>query len=283
MSNSLICILFVALHQHPNYPVIICANRDEFHHRPTQALHHWHAPDIIAGKDLQAGGTWLGITRPNSPTPDMHLTIQEPVRFSALTNYRRVISKNDQTVLSAETKVQQKQSRGELVLNGLALNDEQTHNFLMKEAMNYEGFNLVYGDLKVDNTSLICFDSVQQTFTHLTHGFHSICNGALDDIWPKMALGQSMLEHYITRHSTLSVEHLFNLMQDKTTAPEHLLPQTGIPQEWEKRLSAIFITSQDYGTRSTCILTLDKQGALSLHQREYNPKGDTINSVTITS
>lgn len=281
MSDSLICILFVALNQHPNYPVIICANRDEFHHRPTQALHQWHAPAIIAGKDLQAGGTWLGINQPSSNIRETHLSHQASVRFSALTNYRRITPVQVSVSASSTPATHPKQSRGELVLTGLALNDEQTQHFLTENAANYEGFNLVYGELKINDTALTCFDSINQTFTHLTSGFHSICNGALDDIWPKMALGQSLLEEYITRHAELSIEHLFNLMQDNTTAPDHLLPQTGLPYEWEKRLSAIFITSPDYGTRSTCILTLDKHGELSIHQREFNPQSETINNITI--
>ena len=147
------CILFIAIEQHPDYPVIICANRDEFHQRPTQKMHWWQQQNILAGKDLQAGGSWLGLSREGD--------------FSALTNFRRPSSFD-----------QHKRSRGDLVLQALHNDSHKTQQILLQSSQQYNDFNLVFGPLN----KLQAFDSVNQKFVTLTPGFHSVSNGALDDI-----------------------------------------------------------------------------------------------------
>lgn len=246
------CILFFAIKQHPNYPVIICANRDEFHQRPTQAMHWWTNHDdsptnnVLAGKDLQAGGTWLGLNNQG--------------RFSALTNFRQpeLFDKN-------------KQSRGELVLQALAHQDDEMISTLTKSSNNYNGFNLVFGQLN----RLMCFNSVSQEQQALSSGFHSLCNGALDDIWPKMALGQSRLAD-ATKAPSLDIEQLFYLMKSEQQAKTEQLPNTGLPLNWEQLLSSIFITSSEYGTRTTNIITLDNKGNIAIYDRSFNAAGDCI-------
>ena len=246
------CILFFAIKQHPQYPVIICANRDEFHQRPTQPMHWWSkndllAGDVLAGKDLQAGGTWLGLNKQG--------------RFSALTNFRQpdLIDKN-------------KQSRGELVLQALAQQDDTMTKKLVESSGDYNGFNLVFGQL--DN--LMCFDSVSQKQQELASGFHSLCNGALDDIWPKMALGQANLADAIKDHS-LDIEQLFTLMKSVQQAKIEHLPKTGVPLNWEQLLSSIFIISPEYGTRTTNIITLDNDNNIAIYDQSYNEKGECVN------
>ena len=244
------CILFFAIKQHPKYPVIICANRDEFHQRPTQKMHWWPAKQnqqaVLAGKDLQAGGTWLGINKHG--------------RFSALTNVR------EPTLFD-----QQKQSRGGLVIHALANNDKAINAHLVKSAHNYNGFNLVFGRLE----KLRCFNSTTNKQQTLTAGFHSLCNGNLDDIWPKMALGQEQLTHYIQSNVDypMNINALFNLMQNSQQATLNKLPNTGVPVEWEQRLSSIFIKSPEYGTRTTNIITQDHNGNISVYDRSYNAQG----------
>lgn len=244
------CILFFAIKQHPKYPLIICANRDEYHQRPTQSMHWWPNKitqnEMLAGKDLQAGGTWLAINKQG--------------RFSALTNYR-------QPQLFDENK----KSRGDLVLNAVAKQDNDMAKQLKESANNYNNFNLVYGNLN----NLHCFDSVKMKFQALTTGFHSLCNGALDDIWPKMALGQSQLTQYIksSAEHSVDVEKLFNLMQNNQQASVEKLPKTGVPMEWEQRLSSIFIVSPDYGTRTTNIILQDNEGQITIYDRSYNELG----------
>ena len=241
------CILFIAIEQHPDYPVIICANRDEFHQRPTEKMHHWSPQNILAGKDLQAGGTWLGL----SPSG----------KFSALTNFRRP-AHFDTT----------KRSRGDLVVQALTSSEQSIQQKLTKESHQYNDFNLVFGQLN----NLQAFDSVNKKFVTLTPGFHSICNGALDDIWPKMALGIKALENTIVSES-VNLEQLFSLMKNQETAKEQHLPETGLSAELESLLSSIFIISPDYGTRSTAIILQTTSGDIEVYERNYNPQGSVKN------
>jgi uncharacterized protein with NRDE domain len=246
------CILFFAIKQHPKYPVIICANRDEFHQRPTDPMHWWpkkklQAGDVLAGKDLQAGGTWLGLNKAG--------------RFSALTNFRQ-----------PELFDKKKQSRGELVLQALANKDNEITKQLVKSSSDYNGFNLVFGQLN----KLMCFDSVSQKQQVLSAGFHSLCNGALDDIWPKMALGQAKLADAIKDHR-LDIAELFTLMKSGQQAKTEHLPETGVPLSWEQLLSSIFITSPEYGTRTTNIITLNDEGNIAIYDQSYNEQGECVN------
>jgi uncharacterized protein with NRDE domain len=247
------CILFIAKHQHPEYPLIICANRDEFHQRPTQNMHYWNDDKILAGQDLQAGGTWLGMNKNK--------------QFSALTNFR----------LGA-TIDKSKRSRGELVLNALNSTIEGTANYLADNAEHYQGFNLVFGDIN----ELHCFDSVNKTNITIDDGFHSICNGALDDIWPKMQKGLDSLAKVIKKNEKLDVEQLFALMSCQIKAEHDKLPKTGISIEKEKLLSSIFITSPDYGTRSTCLILVDKQQQVQLYEQGYDNLGHVVQAQHFT-
>lgn len=248
------CILFIAINQHPDYPLVIAANRDEFHARQTQAMHWWQdtnplaAKGLLAGKDLEANGTWLGVT--------------DSGQFAALTNYRQLPLKQGEF-----------QSRGALPLKALSESTNNIEKYLNDHADNYQGFNLLYGNAQ----NLVCFDSIKQKFTPISTGFHSVCNGSLDDVWPKMAKGEQALERYIREHKTLSHEALFALLQDTETAPEALLPNTGIGLEWEKMLSAIFIKSESYGTRSSCVLTQSNTGEIKVSEQIYSTAGHCIN------
>ena len=247
------CILFFALKQHPKYPVIICANRDEFHQRPTKAMLWWLTPKILAGKDLTAGGTWLGLT--------------EHGRFSALTNFRQ-----------AEQFNHNKKSRGDLVIRALKQTNKNITTFLHNSVDDYNGYNLIYGQLN----DLYYFDSVNKNSRQLPTGIHSLSNGALDDSWPKMALGQQQLSALINKSSTnldtqdhtLDIEQLFHLMKNTQQAKNEQLPITGVSQQWEKFLSAIFIVSPEYGTRTTTIITQDINGEIFIADRSYNALGE---------
>ena len=242
------CILFIAVKQHPRYPLIIAANRDEFHARPTEPMHWWPTKSMLAGKDLQANGTWLSFSKSG--------------RLAGLTNYRQLPLKEGNFV-----------SRGELPLLALSASDRDLKNFLQAKSENYQGFNLLFGD----QNTLTCFDSVRQKFTPLSSGFHSICNGALDDVWPKMARGEQALEHYIKAHHTVTHDALLSLLQDTQQAPDELLPDTGIGLAWEKTLSAIMIQGEEYGTRSSCIYTLSSAGSAEVTEITYSPQAEIVN------
>ena len=244
------CILLFALKQHPHYPFIICANRDEFHQRPTKAMHWWLTAKILAGKDLTAGGTWLGLT--------------EHGRFSALTNFRQAQQVNHH-----------KKSRGDLVIQALSQTNDSITTFLDNSVDEYNGYNLVYGQLN----DLYYFDSINKNSRQLPTGIHSLSNGALDHSWPKMALGQQQLSALINESSTnldhtLDIEQLFQLMKNTQQAKNEELPMTGVSAQWEKFLSAIFIVSPEYGTRTTTIITQDINGEIFVADRSYNALGE---------
>jgi uncharacterized protein with NRDE domain len=240
------CILFIAIEQHPDYPVIICANRDEFHQRATQNMHWWPEQNILAGKDLQAGGSWLGLNTTG--------------HFSALTNFRRPASFDASKV-----------SRGDLVVQALTNASKDTKQYLSQQSQQYNDFNLVFGPLN----NLQAFDSVNKIFVTLSPGFHSICNGALDDIWPKMALGVQTLEKLIAP-GEISVEQLLSVMTNQEVAAEKQLPDTGLSTELETLVSSIFIVSAEYGTRSTAIVLQDKLSNIEVYERNYNNAGKTV-------
>mgnify|MGYP000020578388 CR=1 FL=1 len=236
------CILFLSVKRHAKYPLIICANRDEFHQRPTEKMHIWPENNILAGKDIEAGGSWLGLSSDG--------------KFSAVTNFRL-----------ATAIAPHKKSRGHLVVGALEqLPDSEA---LIESSISYNGYNLVFGELD----ALKCFDSINQKTHDIEQGFHSISNGALDDVWPKMAHGQHLLEQLISTTVDIQVEQLFALMENQQKADESELPNTGLEPHWEKLLSSIFIVSPDYGTRATSILMVDQQGNVEVYDRGYDAQG----------
>lgn len=241
------CILFVALEAHSEYPLIICANRDEFHHRPTESAHFWPKQNrLLAGKDLEAGGTWLGVNQNGL--------------VAGLTNIR------DPELIQSDMK-----SRGELVLKAL-INNGIDESWLTRYSPFYNPFNLLYGDEK----ALFCFDSRAKQLNQLTAGFHSISNGALDDIWPKMSRGTQAIQAHISNNSSPCIDSLLAIMKDGTQAPDADLPQTGVSLEWERHLSSIYIQHQEYGTRSTSIILKDKRGKVQFSEVRYDGKGRNL-------
>ncbi|GIU42145.1 hypothetical protein TUM4438_08020 [Shewanella sairae] len=241
------CILFVALQTHPLFPLIICANRDEFHHRPTEAAHFWsQQASLLAGKDLEAGGTWLGVNQQG--------------QIAGLTNIRAPeLNQNDM------------KSRGDLVLKALG-SEGIDQNWLTLHHRFYNPFNLLFGDENL----LQCFDSRSQKTTQLSQGFHAISNGALDDIWPKMARGTQAIEQHLSSNLSPDIDALLAIMTDNTQAPDSELPTTGVSLEWERHLSSIYIKHQEYGTRSTSIILKDKQGKVHFTEVRYDGKGRNL-------
>lgn len=262
------CILFIAINQHPDHPLIVCANRDEFYQRPTQAMHHWPTVRnrrITAGKDLQAGGTWLGVASQAS-TIAAEGDIETRFHFSALTNIRDHLA-------VAKNRNKELRSRGELVAMALSLDGEIDLDWLLVNSGDYNPFNLIYQRQDLSDPAIYCFNSQQQSQQRLSDGFHAICNGSLNDKWPKMAKGEKALEAIVKQHQPLNVTELITIMQDQTQAPDQLLPNTGVGLKWERLLSSIFIQSQNYGTRSTTIFFTHQTGGASLYELSYDERG----------
>lgn len=243
------CILFVAVNQHKDYPLIIAANRDEFFNRGTSESHIWDSEHgIIAGKDLQAGGTWMGINKEGY--------------IASLTNIR------DPQKISADAI-----TRGELVSHYLQQPVDRYFKTLSSGKENYNGYNLLFG--KWDNLSV--YNNHLDKLQHLTDGYYGLSNASLNSPWPKINKGVGKLEEYCQDGHDINPDILFTLLLDKNLAADKELPQTGIPIDWERRLSSIFIVGDEYGTRSSTVLKVDKQQNVTWFERTYD------NTATCTS
>jgi len=238
-----VCLVLVAWHGHPEYPLVVAANRDEFHGRPAARADFWpEHPQVLAGRDLEAGGTWMGITRQG--------------RFAALTNFRDPARHKPHAP-----------SRGRLVadfLTGVQSIDGYLDGL---DAEAYNGFNLLLGD----GDKLVAFSNVAGGRHELAPGIHGLSNALLDTPWPKVGAGKTALERALGR---LPDEHgLWNLLRDDRTHPDPALPATGVPLEWERLLSAAFIRGRDYGTRSSTILTSSTGGVVTFDEQAWLPEG----------
>ena len=246
------CILFIAVKKHPKFPLIIAANRDEFHPRPTRTSQFWdNYPNLLAGKDLSAGGSWMGVTRNG--------------KVSALTNIRDPSRQND----NAKT-------RGELVTQFLNQNISQPDyaSALEKSTEDYNGYNLLFGTLSPLELSV--FNNHTLRHQQLSQGYYGLSNASLDKPWPKIERGKQALADYCESHQEIDTRVLFRLLGDNTQAEDEDLPETGVPYEWEKQLSSIFIRGERYGTRSSTILTVDNDNHVEWIEHTFNPEGQTI-------
>jgi uncharacterized protein with NRDE domain len=239
------CVIYFAFLQRDDFPFILLANRDEFYDRPTAPATRWDdAPHIFAGRDLVADGTWLGIT--------------DSGRFAAVTNYRDP---------SAEKG---NRSRGELVAGFLRSDVSAGYymNQVQGNAAEYSGFNLIVGEVSSTARELLYFSNRGSSVQRLGPGIYGLSNHLLDTEWPKLLLGKERF-HELLKEEVLPREKFFELLADDALAGDAELPETGIGYEREKLLSAIFIRSPIYGTRSSTILTIDAVFTAELDERVF--------------
>ncbi len=238
------CLITFSYKQHARYPLIFAANRDEDYERPSRPAQFWDEnPTILAGKDLQAGGTWLGINKYGE--------------FSAITNYR-----------DPNIEKENPPSRGQLVLNFLESN-EDAHSHLSNiqlHAEKYMGFNLLAGSLD----QLGYYSNQQDDILLLDSGLYGLSNHLLETPWPKVRRAKTKIQSIIS-NDRITPEALFDLLADNQQAPEEELPDTGIPKDIEKKVSPIFIQSDGYGTRCSTILLIDHNGEATFAERRFNP------------
>lgn len=237
------CLISFAYQQHPKYSLILIANRDEFYQRPTASMAFWEDnPQILAGKDLQAGGTWLGINVKNGT-------------FSALTNIRE-----------GGTPQYAERSRGQLTEGFLQYSGsaEDYLTYLTTEYDEYNGFNL----LLADQQGLYHTNNRQRMPQKLAAGSYGLSNATLNTPWPKTKQLTHALEGQI-QYSEPSIEALLELLRDEQEAEDHQLPSTGVSYEWEKRLSACYIRSPEYGTRCSTVLMQRHNGETTLVEISY--------------
>jgi uncharacterized protein with NRDE domain len=246
-----VCLILLAHCAHPRYRLIVAANRDEWFRRPSAPAAFWKdRPDLLAGRDLEQGGTWLGITRGG--------------RFAALTNFRDPRSKRDDSP-----------SRGELVADFLSGRAPavQHARALLAEAPRYNGFNLLASDGA--ELAYVCSRTAQSQI--VAPGIHGLSNGVLDEPWPKVRRGCERLAAAIDRD--FSADDLFALLRDDALAPEAELPSTGVSTEWERLLSAMHIVADGYGTRCATVVLVEQTGDVTFLERTFDPTGRAADTV----
>ncbi len=238
------CLIVFSLNAHPAYRLIAAANRDEFYDRPSAPLDFWdEAPDVLAGRDLLSGGTWIGVSRGG--------------RFGAVTNFREPGAH----LIDAP-------SRGLLVSNFLA-SDASANVYISHIASvgaRYNGFNLVVGDAE----DFFYYSNRQEKVKRLDAGVYGLSNRFLDTPWPKTEKVKAGLAAMLSEPRP-DPEALFLLLEDRTLPPDHMLPDTGVPREWERTLSPVFIESPGYGTRSSSLVFIETSGTLTFLERAVGP------------
>lgn len=241
------CLLIFAHQVAPDFPLLIAANRDEFHARPTAVSDFWiEHPDLLAGKDLQQGGTWMGITRKG--------------RFAAVTNYR-----------DPARTAPAPRSRGELPLAYLTgTEDPQSYlHQLASRAQEYAGFNLLVGDTQ----SLWYFtNSEERAPQRLAPGIYGLSNARLDTPWPKVTAGKARLQALL-HAGDISHEALATVTASRQLADRLALDALHQINGMERILSAQFIVAAAYGTRSSTTMWTDARGLASWQERSFDAEG----------
>ena len=235
------CLIVFGYKVSEEYPLVLAANRDEFYRRPTLAMHFWEdSPDILAGKDLEQGGTWFGLHKNGM--------------FAALTNYRNPAAIKPNAP-----------SRGEIIIDFLKSKkppEKFIHDFRSK-APSYNGFNLIFGN----TDHLFWFTNLTNRIERVSPGIHGLSNRFLNTPWPKVESGKNAMKKMMT--TAITSDHLFSLLKDRFVPEDHRLPETGIGLEWERILSPLFIESDTYGTRSSTAMQIDWKGNMKITERTY--------------
>jgi uncharacterized protein with NRDE domain len=249
------CLIVFALGCHPKYQLILGANRDEYFSRPTAPSAFWHdSGQILAGRDLLAGGTWLGITR--------------DLRLAAVTYYREPVEPDHRLP-----------SRGKLAGDYLAgkMSPEEYRATISEVGDSFGGFNLLFGNYR----DLFYCSNRGKPFFKVTDGIHGLSNGLLDTPWPKLTAAKERLAG-IMQSGMVEPEAIFSLLADPTTFSDPLLPDTGFGIERERHLSPIFVAGSDYGTRSSTVILADSGNNVIFQEKTFNNRQEIINNIGFT-
>ncbi len=235
------CLIAIAYGVHPEIRLAVAANRDEVHQRPTLAADYWRDyPHVLAGRDLEAGGTWMGVTSNG--------------RFAALANY-------------AARGNEGRKSRGHLVGDFLKQDDSALDYASRLRGEDYAGFNLVL----FDGESLVYFTNSQDKPRKLDVGVHGISNASLDADWPKMRASSALLRGALDAGS--DKDKIIEGMQDSNPPPDSELPAGDAPLELRRRTSSCFVVGEDYGTRSTTVVFIGSK-LLEFEEQSYDHTGE---------
>ncbi len=236
------CVLVVAFQAHSDFKLVLGLNRDEFYDRPSSAAAFWDiAPQLLAGKDLKQGGTWLGITKHG--------------RIAVITNYRDPTHHN-----------QGAPSRG-ILLRDYLLSDMGPSDYsqILRDTGAYNGFNLIFGD----QDHLYYYSNKTSRSRHLSPGVYGLSNHLLDTPWPKVKKCKRAFENLLSSEMKPTPEQFLEILSDRTRPRDDELPHTGVGLEWERILSPIFIASDTYGTRSSTAMIIDHKGDVTFVERSF--------------
>ncbi|MCL7944443.1 NRDE family protein [Marinobacter sp. ATCH36] len=246
------CLIVFSLRQHPDFPLVVAANRDEFFRRPTAAMDWWHSEtagrEVLAGRDLLSGGTWLSVDTDG--------------QVSAVTNVRE------------GSQAPGTNSRGELPLMALGEDASTLEPQLREQKNRYSGFNLVSL-----NTRHGWYFSNRDAHPgrHVHRGTYGLSNHLLQTPWPKLLRLRNSVVNLLgsadSNHTGGLHQHLIDCLQDTTPPPDHELPDTGVGRETERFLSSPFIIGSDYGTRATTIVTVSARGEIRVTEQVWGPEG----------
>jgi uncharacterized protein with NRDE domain len=237
------CVIFIAINQHPKYKFIVAANRDEFYERPTAQAEFWaENENVLAGKDLLHGGTWLGVTKTG--------------RFAAVTNFRN------------PNQPKGRRSRGHLVTDFLfGLDSPQTYlQQIQVDKESYTGFNLLIGDFS-NKVNISYYSNISNEIITLNSGIYGLSNHLLDTDWHKVSNGKSKLKNSL---NDLTTDNLLEILADKTHADDEGLPDTGVGTERERILSSIFIETPIYGTRCSSVLLVGNDNQTKFAEKSFD-------------
>jgi uncharacterized protein with NRDE domain len=243
-----VCLALVALDAHSRYPLLIAANRDEFHARAAEPA-KWWPEEILAGRDSVGGGTWFGVTRRG--------------RWALITNYREGVPRDPAAP-----------SRGELVR--VALRDATPPVAcaarLAVDGTRYHGYNLLIGDALGAGAAYT--SNRASGGVSLDRGISGLSNHLLETPWPKLLRAKARLATAMSSRVD-PIEAAFELLADRERAPAASLPSTGVSPEWERLLSSAFIVHRDYGTRCSTVLAIDSNGHARFIERSFDATGQS--------
>jgi uncharacterized protein with NRDE domain len=244
------CLIAIAFETDPAWPLIVAANRDEFHARPTDTATFWpDAPTILGGRDLTAGGSWLGVTTQG--------------RFAAVTNVRERVDPPANA-----------RSRGLLVADFLR-SGKRPEAFLAgveAEADRYAGFNLLVSD----SDALGYYSNRDASPRILDTGYYALSNATLGSSWPKVERIRDAFRDNLEKTGRPDPQGLLSLLEDRRPAPLAALPDTGIVAQRERALSAPFIVNPEFGTRASSVAAIKAGGTVEFVERAFGPRGEAL-------
>lgn len=240
------CLILIANKVSDEYPLVVAANRDEFYDRPSVPLARWREePSIWAGRDPVGGGTWMGVASDG--------------RFAAVTNYR-----------DPSQRLEHTRSRGRLVSDFLT-GEDPPREFVEKrrgEGHLYPGFNLLCGQVG----SLLWYSNRTEAVETVPSGIFGVSNALFDTPWPKVEWGKQKLGEALGSNGPLDVESIFEMLGDTRRFPDDRLPRTGVPIEWERALSSVFVELEGYGTRSSSLVLFKADGSITFMEQTFERK-----------